>query len=146
MHLSPHVLGRAALLAGAVLLMPVMSAGTEPAEPATKPPETRQVATAEAGDFRVTYTAHRLAGDGGMNAGVYVTAYERRAGTWTPISGADLPGTSFWFVVTTPGGVCDLSVSEYPRAEASITLSLGSSLGCGKPVTFHVEDGMLVRE
>lgn len=137
----------AALLCAFLLLVAALSAGSPvPARAATIAPETREVASATAGDFRVTFTATMRPDDGsGMPlAAMEVAGYARRSGRWMPLGSRPVPGPWFWNVVTDTGGVCDLTIGTRPRTRASITLNNGSSLGCGRTAAFHVEGRRLV--
>lgn len=109
--------------------------------------ETRQIASATAGDFRVTFTASREPDDGSGEppaATVDVEGSVRAKGAWVSVGTLPVKGTWFWFAVTDVGGVCQVSVGDFPRPYAVIGLSHGQSLGCAPTTSYHVENGRLV--
>lgn len=129
----------AAVLALAVVSGPVMGPAAANAEP-----ESQQIASGTAGDFRVVVTATK-GDDNPPTATVLVEGFQRSGDGWKSAGTMPVGDELFWFVVTTKGGVCDFSVADAPTQVMTIKLNLSPSLGCAPAETFRVANGTLVR-
>jgi hypothetical protein len=105
-------------------------------------PQTRTIASASTGDFRVVVRATNLGGGGGAPAAaVTVRTLERTGGDWRRTGERRLAGTYFWKTITGPLAVCRLELRTTAakpgfRPQAIVQLLRSPSLGCG-PATVH---------
>lgn len=136
-----RVLSGVAAAVLALAAVPGLLAGSVPANAA---PESRQIATGQAGDFKVVVTATKGA-ENPPTATLTVEGFQRSAQGWKSVGTQPVGNDWFWFVVTDTGGICDFSVSELPEATTTIKARLSSSIECGPAETFHVDNGRLVR-
>lgn len=125
----------------ALAAVPGLLAGSAPANAA---PESLQIATGTAGDFKVVVTATKGA-QNPPTASVSVEGFQRQGDGWKSIGTQPVGDAWFWFVVTSQGGICDFSVADAPKPTTTIKVNLGQSLKCAPAETFHVDNGRLVR-
>ncbi|GAB3400252.1 hypothetical protein [Flindersiella endophytica] len=135
-----RVLSGVAAAVLALAAVPGLLAGSVPANAA---PESRQIATGTAGDFKVVVTATKGA-ENPPTAAVTVEGFERSGDSWKSVGSQPVGDEWFWFVVTDKGGICDFSVADTPEATTSIKVNVSSSVECAPAETFHVDNGRLV--
>jgi hypothetical protein len=131
-------------VAAAVLSLAAVSGLLAGSAPANAAPESQQIATGTAGDFKVVVTATKGA-DNPPTASVSVEGFQRKGNDWQSIGSQPVGDDWFWFVVTDKGGICDFSVSDVPEATTTIEVSLSPSAECAPAETFHADNGRLVR-
>jgi hypothetical protein len=136
-----RVLSGVAAAVLALAAVPGLLAGSVAANAA---PESQQIATGTAGDFKVVVTATKGT-ENPPTASVRVEGFQRSGDDWKSIGSQPVGDEWFWFVVTGKGGICDISVADAPEATTTIKTNLGQSLGCSSAETFHVDNGRLVR-
>jgi hypothetical protein len=131
-------------VAAAVLSLAAVSGLLAGSAPANAAPESQQIATGTAGDFKVVVTATKGA-DNPPTASVSVEGFQRKGNAWQSIGSQPVGDDWFWFVVTDKGGLCDFSVSDVPEATTTIKVSISPSAECAPAETFHADNGRLVR-
>jgi hypothetical protein len=136
-----RVLSGVAAAVLAVAAVPGLLAGSVPANAA---PESQEIATGTAGDFKVVVTATKGAANP-PTAKVSVEGFQRSGGTWKSVGSQPVGTDWFWFVVTDKGGICDFSVADAPEATTTIKVSISPSADCAPAETFKVDNGHLVR-
>jgi hypothetical protein len=124
----------------ALALTAALAAGATAAAKSTQ--QTKTIASASTGDFRVVVSATNLGGGGGApTAAVTVRTFERESDRWRRKSERRLAGAYFWKTITGPLAVCRLELRTTAakpafRPHATVQLLRSPSLGCG-PMTKH---------
>jgi hypothetical protein len=89
-------------------------------------------------DLKVTLRAYK---SGDYDAKVDVAAFRYENGAWRPVWREPVPGTWFYYPLTSKGGVCSLKVGNAPQAAPTVDVSLliTPSIGCSDPQHFTVK-------
>lgn len=131
-------------VAAAVLALAAVSSSAAGSATANAAPESQQIASGTAGDFRFVVTATK-GEENPPTAGVLVEGFQRTGDGWKSVGTQPVGEEFFWFVVTSKGGVCDFSVADAPTPTTTIKVNISQSVECAPAETFRVDNGKLVR-
>jgi hypothetical protein len=101
----------------------------------------KTIGTAATVDYKIVLTAQPSSGGSAPTARVVATSYRRSRGQWQRTGAHRLVGTFFWYVVSGPRAVCELSIvtaTRRARPHATVRLLVSPSIGCSRSYTIDL--------